>query len=64
MSSLQRRIAFPIEKRLAALAARAADLNAQFRELETLRDLVRKAQKRPWGRRAPHLPDKAAGAPR
>jgi hypothetical protein len=35
-----------------ALATRAAHLNAQFHELETLRDLVRKAQNQPWGHTA------------
>jgi hypothetical protein len=44
MGSLQQRIASPIEKQLAAIATTAANLKTQFRELETLRDRVRKAQ--------------------
>ena len=44
MSSFQQRIASATEKRLAAIATTAANLKAQFSELEKLRDQVRKAQ--------------------
>jgi hypothetical protein len=44
MSSLQQRIASPVEEKLAAIATTAANLKIQVRELETLRDRVKKAQ--------------------
>jgi hypothetical protein len=44
MSSLQQRIVSTTEDRLAAIAITAANLKAQFCELEKLRDQVRKAQ--------------------
>jgi hypothetical protein len=64
MGMLQQRIAPPVERQLAVIATAAANLKAQFRELETLRDQVRKAQNRPLGRGAPHSADKAARPPR
>jgi hypothetical protein len=64
MGLLQQRIASPIEKQLAAVATTTASLKAQFRELETLREQVGKAQNRPWGRRTPHSAGKAVRSAR
>jgi hypothetical protein len=44
MSSLQRRTAAFIDMRLAAITDTAANLKAQLRELNRLRDRIRKAQ--------------------
>ena len=44
MRSLQRRTAATIDMRLAAITDTAANLKAQLRELNRLRDRIRKAQ--------------------
>jgi hypothetical protein len=44
MSSLEQRIASVTEKRLAVIAATAANLKARMHQLEELRDQIRKAQ--------------------
>jgi hypothetical protein len=57
MVSIQQRIASLPEQQLTAIATTSANLKAQFRELETLRDRVRKTSlgRRVTRRRIPRI---------